>query len=218
MNKSSPSNSRPKSDRSASATTPSISEILGAVTTLPGESADLYQQGLDALIKELDAQTVLQVYLAEKIFQCLWWMHRYEVQKNGVILNSMVDLLTEYNTPKNQRYAITELLRAQLWGKSPLKKHIEAHGHSPESLLAQAISRKSNEIQQFDQLIALRVKTLAQLQQSYEALVNRSIMRERLKLQNELLKRDLQAIDIPAVESLTSENKLDDQSQATSSQ
>ena len=39
-----------------------------------------------------------------------------------------------------------------------------------------------------------------QLQQSYEGLVNRSVMQERLKLQNDLLKRDLQAIDVEAVE------------------
>ncbi len=63
------------------------------------------------------------------------------------------------------------------------------------------MSTKSQGIQNFDSLIALRVKTLGQLQQSYEALVNRSVMAERLRLQNELIKRDLQAIDVSVVES-----------------
>jgi len=67
------------------------------------------------------------------------------------------------------------------------------------------MSNAREEIQKIDLLIALRVKALGQLQQSYEALVNRSVMQERLKLQNELLKRDLQAIDVPAVEKVDSE-------------
>ena len=64
------------------------------------------------------------------------------------------------------------------------------------------MSEVREEIQKIDTLIALRVKSLGQLQQSYEALVNRSVMQERLKLQNELLKRDLQAIDVKAVEQI----------------
>jgi hypothetical protein len=56
------------------------------------------------------------------------------------------------------------------------------------------------------------------LQQSYEALVNRSVMQERLKLQNELLKRDLQAIEVPAVEKVDSEKgKVRGQRKAKSS-
>jgi len=53
---------------------------LGKVPILPGESAEQYQQSLDALIEELGAKSVLQVYLAEKIHECLWWIHRYEEQ------------------------------------------------------------------------------------------------------------------------------------------
>jgi regulator of replication initiation timing len=66
--------------------------------------------------------------------------------------------------------------------------------------MAHAVIFSRGNIEKIDQLIALRVKTLGQLQQSYEALVNRSVMQERLKLQNELLRRDLQAIDVPSVE------------------
>lgn len=84
-------------------------------------------------------------------------------------------------------------------------KSIEAHGHTQESLAAKAISNARDEIQKIDALIALRVKSLGQLQQSYEALVNRSVVQERLMLQNELLRRDLQAIDVKAVEQVDSE-------------
>ena len=86
-----------------------------------------------------------------------------------------------------------------------MKQVMEASGYTPVSLLARAMTKTREEIQKLDALIALRVKALGQLQQSYEALVNRSVMHERLRLQNELLKRDLQAIDVKAVEQVDSE-------------
>jgi hypothetical protein len=53
-----------------------------------------------------------------------------------------------------------------------------------------------DEVLRYEQLIAVAMQSMIGLQKSYEALVHRSIMQERLKLQNELLKRDLQAIDV----------------------
>jgi DNA polymerase III alpha subunit (gram-positive type) len=182
-----------------------ISQIFGPIKLLPGESEAVYRAGLIGTISELGAATHLQSYLAEKIFQCLWWMRRYEVQKQVTIVNAMVDLLTRHDTDKKRRTAITHNLQAQLWNDPQMLKIIEALGHTPESLAAKATSNTREEIQKIDSLIALRVKTLGQLQQSYEALVNRSVMQERLKLQNELLKRDLQAIDVHAVEQVESE-------------
>jgi hypothetical protein len=179
-----------------------ISQIVGPIRLLPGESADAYRSGLVGTIKELGAITHLQTYIAEKIFQCMWWMRRYEVQKQGAIINAMGDLLSKFDTSKSQHHAITQLLQAQQWQEPAIQKIIEANGQTTESLLAKAMSRASDEIQKIDQLIAIRVKTLGQLQQSYEALVNRSVMHDRLKLQNELLRRDLQAIDLPAVQAL----------------
>ena len=106
-----------------------------------------------------------------------------------------------------------KLLQARLWDEPSLKKRIESSGHTPESLLEHSMSSVQDDIQKLDQLIALRVKTLMQLQQSYEALVNRSVLQERLKLQNDLLRRDLQAIDLPVVESTS---PADDKRQAKS--
>ena len=147
---------------------------------------------------ELGAKTELQVYLAEKIFQCIWWMRRYETQKHSSIIDAMVRELTDHSTPKAQLNAIRTLIQPQLWNEPDVVKIIESKGHTSMSLLEAAISRQQERIQKLDQQIALRVKTLTQLQQSYEALVSRSVMQERLKLQNELLKRDLQAIEVDA--------------------
>ncbi|MFC1832546.1 hypothetical protein ACFL0S_11080 [Thermodesulfobacteriota bacterium] len=42
-------------------TAKSISSVLGSTPTLPGESAEEYQQGLQSVIEELEAKTVIQV-------------------------------------------------------------------------------------------------------------------------------------------------------------
>jgi hypothetical protein len=190
-----------------------ISKVAGSSISLPGESGEKYQLGFHATVEELGAKTPLQVYLAEKIFQCLWWMRRYETQKRSSIIAGMADALKGYPASKDERLAIFKLLQASLWDEPPLKKRIESSGHTPESLLEHAMSSVQDDIQKLEQLIALRVKTLMQLQQSYEALVNRSVLQERLKLQNDLLKRDLQAIDLPVVESTS---PADDKRQAKS--
>jgi hypothetical protein len=176
-----------------------ISNIFGPIRLLPGESADIYKAGLIGTIKELGATTHLQTYLAEKIFQCLWWICRYEIQKQACIFNEMVRLASKFNTSESTKSTMAQKLQDHLWDDKELKKLIQDAGHTGQSLTAKAMKEVREEIQKLDMLIALRVKTLGQLQQSYEALVNRSVMQERLKLQNELLKRDLQAIDVPAV-------------------
>ena len=183
-----------------------ISQIFGPIKLLPGESEAVYRAGLIGTISELGAATNLQIYLAEKIFQCLWWMRRYEVQKQATIVNAMVDLLTRHDTDKKRRTAITFNLQEGLWDGKEMRELIETNGYTLDSLFARGMSKVLEEIQKIDSLIALRVKALGQLQQSYEALVNRSVMQERLKLQNELLKRDLQAIEVPAVGKVDSQN------------
>lgn len=84
-----------------------ISKIFGPTRLLPGESEDVYNAGLLGTIKELGAITCLQTYLAEKIFQSLWWMRRYEIQKQTALVNAMVDLLSTYETPKIKKHAMT---------------------------------------------------------------------------------------------------------------
>ena len=132
-------------------------------------------------------------------------MRRYEVQKQSSIVNAMVRLSSQYNTAETTKHNLTMKLQAHMWDAQDFITFIKQKGFTPESLTAKAMSEVREEIQKLDALIALRVKSLGQLQQSYEALVNRSVMQERLKLQNELLMRDLQAIDVKAVEQFDSD-------------
>ena len=177
-----------------------IAKQVGAPPALlPGESEEDYNSGLQSTIDELQAKTHLQVYIAEKIFQCLWWIRRYEKQKQSVILEGIVVEMTDYATIETQRLALRQLVFSQNWSSPSLQAELTKSGHTQSSVVTTAMSERKDELIKLDQQIALRIKTLTQLQQSYEALVNRSVLQERLKLQNELLKRDLQAVELPPV-------------------
>ena len=58
------------------------------------------------------------------------------------------------------------------------------------------MANKALALQGLDQQIALQAKILAGLQASYEVAFNRNANVERLQLQNSLLRRNLQAIDM----------------------
>jgi hypothetical protein len=68
-------------------------------------------------------------------------------------------------------------------------------GHSLESVRQHAYAMKQKAIIELDQQIALQVKILASFQASYEVAFNRKLNVERLRMQNELMRRDLNAID-----------------------
>lgn len=173
-----------------------ISEVLGVDPLLPGEPAAEYQQGLQDLIAELGAKSILQVYLAEKIYDCLWWIRRYEEQKRTTIIAEMgVQVNGGYisQITENQIHLRETLLENKLDQKSV--EIAGAKGHTIESLRQFAMSKRRVELQLLDNQIALQVKILAGLQASYEVAFNRKRNVERLDLQNALLRRDLAAIE-----------------------
>ena len=96
---------KPVINKSTKLVSPSISSLLGVVQVMPCESEEVYRVGLLATIEELGAQTPLQVYLAEKIFECLWWMRRYETQKRAALIHEMARLLDPTPRPGGQMLA-----------------------------------------------------------------------------------------------------------------
>ena len=185
-----------KKARSPATPANSISGLVSSAPVLPGESPALYAEGLSATLRELDAKTPLQIYLAEKIFDCLWWMRRYEAQKRLTLVRSMCDQLDP------QSSNAMSLLKAALFTALadnkvplPLRQKMDAKSYTLESLQQQAFEKCLNRIVQLDELIALKAKTLAGFQASYEVLINRTILRERLQLQTALLRRDMEAIE-----------------------
>jgi hypothetical protein len=129
----------------------------------------------------------------------MWWIRRYELQKRASLISEMVKIL------RSPGLDLTELLEAGRWDDPAVLNEVKRKGFTVQSLLQRAGERHQEELMRLDQSIALKAHTLTQLQKSYEALVNRSVMQERLKLQNDLLKRDLLAIDAPIVKDLKAE-------------
>jgi len=175
-----------------------ISDIVSTDPVLPGESRALYDACLKSIITELKATTALQIYLAEQIFECLWWMRRYEQQKRDTILREMANILdisrSRSNISEHKRFYF-HLLQVEETSKE-LQEILEQAKHSIDTLRQEAMYRVGQELNAIDLRISLKTKTLAGFQASYEALVNRNINRERLELQNAILKRDLQAIEM----------------------
>jgi hypothetical protein len=182
-----------------------ISQIVGGNFILPGENAQQFHQAYAAALVELGAQTQLQIYLAEQIFHSMWWIRRYELQKRASLISEMVKILRSPGLAELAGLDLTELLEAGRWDDPAVLNEIKSKGFTAQSLLQRAGVRQQEELMRLDQGIALKAHTLAQLQKSYEALVSRSVMQERLKLQNDLLKRDLLAIDTPIVKDLKAE-------------
>ena len=182
-----------------------ISQIVGGNFILPGENAQQFHKAYAQALVELGAQTQLQIYLAEQIFHSMWWIRRYELQKRASLISEMVKILRNPGLAELLGLDLTELLEAGRWDEPAVLNEIKSKGFTAQSLLQRAGVRQQEELMRLDQSIALKAHTLAQLQKSYEALVNRSVMQERLKLQNDLLKRDLLAIDTPIVKDLKTE-------------
>lgn len=182
--------------------TPSLSRVLGITFTLPGESIERYQASLEALIKELGATTVLQVYLAEKIHECLWWIHRYEAQKRATVIVEMAEHAVDTYSSR-RTLSKTEVRNALLENSTvddKITESINTTGHTLESIRQKAMDKQHENLVQLDQQIALQTKILFGLQRSYEVAFNRKMNVERLQLQNDLLRRDVQGIDVDVVE------------------
>ena len=127
----------------------------------------------------------------------LWWIRRYEDQKRITIINEMARLTKVGYKPEKTRAEvdIREAFMANELSVGVMKT-LGSLGHTPESLRQEAFSKKRDEIMQLDQQIALQAKILTGFQGSYEVAFNRKLNIERLRLQNELMQRDLNAIDV----------------------
>jgi hypothetical protein len=175
----------------------SISAVIDATAVLPGESEQQYKTALAQTVQELDATTPLQIYLAEKIFDCLWWMRRYEKQKRAALLHHMVEVLSKESSALQAARGKSSLLTALATNQiTPLvEQALAAKDLTIDSLTQAAYAKGLSDQRTLDELVALKSRTLAGFQVSYEVLVNRKINHERLELQNALLRSNLNALE-----------------------
>lgn len=191
--------------------------MYGGPPTLPGESAEEYRNGLQSVIEELEAKTAMQVYLAEKIFECLWWLRRYEQQKRAILAREMGRILgaiagqkmsSEHQTHPSGITTLKEMTADEVNNmeilldpdrRTEFQQLLEKSHHTEQSLMQQAFSQKSERISDLDKTITVFLKNLSGFQVSYEVLVNRKLHIERLRMQNELLSREIDVIDMEAL-------------------
>ena len=202
-----------KSVRAEVALPGSISGLLGAsCPVLPGESERDYSRGLSETIQELGAVTPLQVYLAEKIYETLVWMGRYEAQKRALLIREMARtvggrrplsqgaVVRDGGLTERESVAMEAMLSNEFDDEG--LEHMAADAnHTVESLGQQAFQARRGELQEIDSQIALLSKSLTAFQASYEALVNRRRNIERIDLQNSLIRRDLGPLVLEEVRS-----------------
>ena len=183
--------------KSLQVATSAISQLVGVLQVLPGESEMVYQQGLVATVQELGAETPLQIYLAEKIYECLWWMRRYENQKRATLIRAMASTLELHKMAG-------QISKLEAWTTNALHENriddefnnlLQKHNLTLDSLNQKALANCRASLESLDQMVALKAKTLAGFQASYEVLVNRKVNAERMRLQNALMQRDLGAIE-----------------------
>jgi hypothetical protein len=191
------SNSKKSSDKALQMISSPITQILEITPVLPGESQEVYQQGLLGTIQELGASTPLKIYLAEKIYECLWWMRRYENQKRATLIHSMAVILETDNYSRGvsdlQAWVMDALYANRI--DAEFNDLLDEHNLTMETLTQKAIASSRSVFESLDQMIALNAKTLAGFQASYEVVVNRRVNAERMRLQNALMQRDLGAIE-----------------------
>lgn len=141
----------------------------------------------------------MQRYLAQKIFDCIWEINNYEIAKRGIVANLMVKKLLRHRAEWEDNWEQTvRAIFSSEWDNSDVVQCLAYEGYTPESLYAECVDFKQEPLRHLEQLTAVRTKTMLQLQASYEALVNRPILLERLHMQNELMRRDLKAIEVNA--------------------
>ena len=147
----------------------------------------------------------MQIYLAEKIFDCMWWIRRLEAQKVQIIFTKACDLLS--NNSKSAPNPALLSSSEDIWNEPSLIAAAKAGGQSLQSLMADAVKSQPLTLANFDARIADRLKAMQGFMSSYEALANRKLMIERLRLQNENLRRNVIAIEMQAT---TDDRETDD--------
>ena len=178
-----------------------IADIVGAKPVLPGESEARYAEALAQIVTGLEAKGPLQVYLAEKILDCLWWIRRYEDQKRLLIAREMAEVLGHkqmFSSPSKDELDYLNLLlhHSELPEFQALVKKM---GFTLDTLRERAMHHARIQLQEFDKLIAMQSKTLEGFQKSYEHVSHRKLHAERLALSLEMLRRDAKSIDVKAL-------------------
>ena len=159
---------------------------------IKGESQQEYDQGREATIRDLGAQSPLEVYLAEKMFDCLWWIRRLDVMRVDVIREGMVQAIDYFH----RNAQIRELITREAWDDPAMQEALRKSELTADTLPAAGMIKAEKSLESIDKQTGFRMKMFRDLQKSFEAHTNRSLNKDRFELQNELLRRHLSSKDV----------------------
>ena len=178
---------------SKSPTSQHLKTLAGSTTVvIKGESQQEYDQGREATIRDLGAESPLEVYLAEKMFDCLWWIRRLDAMRVDVIRQGMFEALRH----DFRRTNIRRLIEQDAWDDPDMALALDNSGLTVNGLPAAGMVKSQKALESVDRQTALRLKMFRDLQKSFEIHTNRRANSERLVLQNALLHRHVAAKDV----------------------
>ena len=159
---------------------------------IKGESQQEYDQGREATIRDLGAQSPLEVYLAEKMFDCLWWIRRLDVMRVDVIREGMVQAIDYFH----RNAQIRELIAREAWHDPAMQEALRKSELTADTLPAAGMIKAEKSLESIDKQTGFRMKMFRDLQKAYEAHTNPQLNTDRLTLQNRLLSQHLSVKDI----------------------
>ena len=180
---------------SKSPTSQHLKTLAGSTAVvIKGESQQEYDQGREATIRDIGAQSPLEVYLAEKMFDCLWWIRRLDAVRVDVIREGMVQALDYF-----QRNAeIRELIAREEWDDPAMQRALQKSDLTVDTLPAAGMIKAEKSLESMDKQTGFRMKMFRDLQKAYEAHTNRQLNTDRLTLQNRLLSQHISVNEIKA--------------------
>jgi hypothetical protein len=144
---------KPSSPRARSIETVMSDFTASASPVLPGQSLEQYQTGLQSLIAELQAQTPMQVYLEQKMFDCMWWLRSYDLAKHSAIAEEMISTL-KLDADEEEDWAVVQCLRSLDWNNPLVSEAADQWGHTVQSLHVLATTRSRDKLLNLEQLSA----------------------------------------------------------------
>ena len=156
----------------------SLLPFLSSPKLLPNESEAEFQSGLQSLLSELDNPSPLAVALISQLNECLWWIKRHTVDKELLLHEAMVRLLSKagnhWDTYDNHK--VSEALERYLDGSADKDEAVWIDEILAESKLtlsdlrARAFKDAARHIKMVDDLIHRQHQTIRHLQRSIDSI------------------------------------------------
>ena len=172
---------------------------------LPGgyEESSGYQQHLSKVMSDYDHPTGLIAELVSQLADAFWWINVYRRDKEQIVIAQMTTILTDasvYVSRNEARWletaeALSAILAGQELGKDAanLIEDLMVQGqYNLGSLRSDAVSRVLTKIDTLDRLIDRQFKNIKLLMQAVDSARFAPELHEKLKLEVEQLKLQIQ--------------------------